>query len=118
VHLRTNISLGLYRLYHLYNAGLVLFCGYRWALEGGFYSLAPSYYGGLFLIALAPLVNVFFSYDAQNEESHAGVRLPRVSAFVMLGSAWLLLGVPQVDWIVGLWLMGIAGFFLTTYAVD
>jgi hypothetical protein len=36
----------------------------------------------------------------------------------MLGSLWMLLGVPVVGMVLWLWLLCVGGFFITTYSLS
>lgn len=75
------------------------------------------YYLGLLSVALTPLANALVPFDSAIP-SATGIRLPRVSSVLMLGSVWMLLGVPVVGMVLWLWLLCLGGFFITTYSLS
>ena len=79
-----------------------------------------SHWIAVAIIAAAPLLQAIIGFDksAAAGPQPSKVKLPLVSLFVMLGSAWLLIAVPQAG--LALWL-GFActgGFILNTYWVE
>ena len=66
------------------------------------------------LVAVAPLVNKFWSYDS-GESIHDKVKSPKVSLLVMIGVAWVLLTFPETGWSLWFALGGLGVFLLHTY---
>ncbi|MDE0841573.1 MAG: hypothetical protein OSA42_05205 [Porticoccaceae bacterium] len=103
-------------LYQMCNVCVALYSSYSWAFANGLQDNAQYYYAGLLLVSLAPLANVLVPFDRQ-AQSTTGVRLPKVSVAVMLGSIWMLLAVPEVGMALGLWLLCVGGFFISSYSL-
>ena len=78
-----------------------------------------SHWIALAVIAAAPLVQLVSVFDksslAVSSSPSSKVKLPLVSLFVMLGTAWLLLSVPQAGLALWLGFACIGGFILNTY---
>jgi hypothetical protein len=70
--------------------------------------------------AAAPLLQAIIGFDksAASGSQPSKVKLPLVSLFVMLGSAWLLIAVPQAGLALWLGFACIGGFILNTYWVE
>ena len=71
----------------------------------------------LAVIAAAPLLQALTQFDksALSSAAPTKVKLPLVSLLVMLGSAWLLLSVPEAGLALWLGFTCIGGFILNTY---
>lgn len=69
---------------------------------------------GVLLTGIAPLLNRLFPYD-QSVSLHHKVKLPRVSALVLIGLAVVLLTVPERGWPIWLALAATGGFLLDSY---
>ena len=113
---RTPVLLG-HGFYHLCNICVALYSSYSWALANGLHDAMQHHYLGLLSVALTPLVNALVPFDSAIP-SATGMRLPRVSTVVMLGSVWVLLGVPVVGMVLWLWLLCVGGSFITTYSLS
>ena len=76
-----------------------------------------SYWIAVALIAAAPLLQLVIGFDrsATSDSPPSKVKLPVVSLWVMLGSAWLLLTVPEPGLALWLGFACIGGFMLNTY---
>lgn len=76
-----------------------------------------SYWLAVALIAAAPLLQMMTGFDrfTASDSTPSKVKLPVVSLLVMLGSAWLLLTVPQSGLALWLGFACIGGFMLNTY---
>ena len=79
-----------------------------------------SHWIAVAVIAAAPLLQAIIVFDksAASGTQPSKVKLPLVSLFVMLGSAWLLLTVPQAGLALWLGFACIGGFILNTYWVE
>ncbi len=69
---------------------------------------------GVFVAALAPLLNKFWIYD-DDASMNTKVHLPKVSLLVMIGVAWVLLTVSERGWPIWFVLGILGGFLLNTY---
>lgn len=93
---------------------------YSWLLataSTALYSLLVAFHWvwiGVLVVALSPLSNGIWGYD-KKIVLNTKVRKPRVSLFVMLGVAWVLLTLPKPDWALWLTLGSLGGFLLDTY---
>ena len=114
---RTPLALLGHGLYHLCNMCVALYSSYSWALANGLHDAMQHHYLGLLLVALTPLANALVPFDSAIP-SATGIRLPRVSSVLMLGSVWMLLGVPVMGMVLWLWLLCVGGFFITTYSLS
>ena len=76
-----------------------------------------SHWLAVAVIAAAPLLQAITQFDksAVSGASPTKVKLPLVSLLVMLGSAWLLLSVPEAGLALWLGFACIGGFILNTY---
>ena len=76
-----------------------------------------SHWIAVAVVAAAPLLQAIIVFDksAVSGSKPSKVKLPLVSFFVMLGSAWLLLAVPQAGLALWLGFACIGGFILNTY---
>jgi len=79
-----------------------------------------SHWLAVAVIAAAPLVQAITLFDksALSSAPPTKVKLPLVSLLVMLGSAWLLLSVPEAGLALWLGFACIGGFILNTYWVE
>ena len=76
-----------------------------------------SHWLAVAVIAAAPLLQAITLFD-KSAVTSTKVRLPLVSLLVMLGSAWLLLSVPQAGLALWLGFVCIGGFILNTYWLE
>ena len=79
-----------------------------------------SHWLAVAVIAAAPLLQAITLFDKSAVSSAPSnkVKLPLVSLLVMLGSAWLLLSVPEAGLALWLGFACIGGFILNTYWVE
>ena len=79
-----------------------------------------SHWLAVAFIAAAPLLQAITQFDrsAVSSAPPTKVKLPLVSLLVMLGSAWLLLSVPEAGLALWLGFACIGGFILNTYWVE
>jgi hypothetical protein len=95
---------------------------YSWlliALVAALYNIVTAFHLvwlGVLLVALAPLSNIFWSYD-RGDSMNAKVQLPIVSLLVVIGVAWVLLTLPERGWPLWLVLGGLGSFLLHSYWV-
>lgn len=85
------------------------------------YSLATNFtvvWIGVLMTSLAPLLNQWWQFDNGSSPS-VKARYPKVSLWVLLGVAWVLLTTPELNWPLWLVLGCLGGFLLHSYwAVD
>jgi hypothetical protein len=78
-----------------------------------------SHWLAVAVIAVAPLLQAITLFDKSASSAQpTKVKLPLVSLLVMLGSAWLLLSVPEAGLALWLGFACIGGFILNTYWVE
>lgn len=79
-----------------------------------------SHWIAVAVIAAAPLLQTIIGFDksAESNPMPSRVKLPLVTLFIMLGTAWLLLSVPQAGLALWLGFACIGGFILNTYWLE
>jgi hypothetical protein len=100
--------------YQSFNLGVLLISAFFAAYH------LQSHWIAVAIIAAAPLLQlvVVFDRSARSSALSDKVKLPLVSLFIMLATAWLLLSVPQAGLALWLGFACIGGFILNTYWVD
>jgi len=79
-----------------------------------------SHWIAVAIIAAAPLLQSIIGFDnfAASNPLPSKVKLPLVTLFIMLGTAWLLLSVPEAGLALWLGFACIGGFILNTYWLE
>jgi hypothetical protein len=79
-----------------------------------------SHWIAVAVIAAAPLLQTIIGFDksAESNPMPSRVKLPLVTLFIMLGTAWLLLSVPHAGLALWLGFACIGGFILNTYWLE
>jgi hypothetical protein len=100
--------------YQSLNLGVLLLSAYFAAYH------LQSHWIAVAIIAAAPLLQLITGFDKSSsaESQLSKVKLPLVSLFIMLATAWLLLAVPQAGLALWLGFACIGGFILNTYWVE